>query len=319
MRERRRKKTMAIDNVLVKQAYNEFVQEKKAMNLSELTLSTYELHIKSFVDSNEFWGMSTSLLNKDLYQWWIEDLKEDDNKKDVTVTSYARSVRAFLYWLQDNQYMDVCPLQLPKYQHTIKVCYTDDELATLLRKPKTCSEVEYQTWVFINLICATGMRLSSALNIQVSDIQRKEHSIYVQYTKNNKAQVFFVNDDMLSILSKYIIQFELSDDDFLFCTAEKKKLAKRSMQDNVATYNRKLGVEKTSIHLMRHTFAKNYYIKTKDIYSLSKILGHSTIGTTEKYLSDLGLNLANAVAYNPQAIYGKKEQPKKRRGKITVK
>ena len=91
------------------------------------------------------------------------------------------------------------------------------------------------------------------------------------------------------------------------------------MQDNVATYNRKLGVEKTSIHLMRHTFAKNYYIKTKDIYSLSKILGHSTIGTTEKYLSDLGLNLANAVAYNPQAIFGKKEQPKKRRGKITVK
>ena len=142
------------------------------------------------------------------------------------------------------------------------------------------------------------MRLSSALNIQVSDIQRKEHSIYVQYTKNNKAQVFFVNDDMLSILSKYIIQFELSDNDFLFCTAEKKQLAKRTMQDNVATYNRKLGVEKTSIHLMRHTFAKNYYIKTKDIYSLSKILGHSTIGTTEKYLSDLGLNLANAVAYN---------------------
>ena len=135
---------MAVDNVSVRQAYNEFVQEKKAMNLSELTLSTYELHIKSFVDSNEFWDMSTSLLNKDLYQWWIEDLKEDENKKDVTVTSYARSVRAFLYWLQDNQYMDVCPLQLPKYQHTIKVCYTDDELATLLRKPKTCSEVEGQ-------------------------------------------------------------------------------------------------------------------------------------------------------------------------------
>ena len=72
MRERRRKKTMAIDNVSVKQAYNEFVQEKKAMNLSELTLSTYELHIKSFVDSNEFWDMSTSLLNKDLYPWWIQ-------------------------------------------------------------------------------------------------------------------------------------------------------------------------------------------------------------------------------------------------------
>lgn len=310
---------MAIDNVKVRQAYKEFVQEKKAENLSEQTLSTYDLHIKSFVDSNDFWDMSTSLLNKDLYQWWIEDLQEDDNKKDVTVASYCRSVRAFLYWLQDNDYMELCQLKIPKYQKTIKVCYSDEELSLMLRKPKTCSEVEYQTWVFINLVCATGMRLSSALNIQVSDINRKEHSVYVQKTKNRHAQVFFLADEVLTILSKYILQFDLSADDYLFCTANKNKLARRTIEDNVATYNRKLGIEKTSIHLMRHTFAKNYYTQTKDIYNLCQILGHSSISTTENYLRDLGLTLANATAYNPQAIYAKKEQPKKRRGKITVK
>lgn len=319
MRERRRKQTMALDNITVRQAYTEFMREKKAFNLATETLNTYKLHIENFVNSNDFWDMPTSLLNKDLYQFWIEDMQEDENKKDVTVTSYCRSVRAFLYWLQDNQYMEPCSLKLPKYQKTIKQCYTDDELSILLKKPKVCSEVEYQSWVFINLVCATGMRLSSALSIKVSDIQRKEHSIYVQKTKNRNAQVFFVSDEMLSILSKYIIQFELVDDDWLFCTAEKNQLAKRTIQDNVADYNRKRGVSKTGIHLMRHTFAKNYYIKTKDMYSLQKILGHSTIATTEKYLTDLGVSLADATAYNPQQEFGKKQLPKKRRGKITVK
>ena len=55
------------------------------------------------------------------------------------------------------------------------------------------------------------------------------------------------------------------------------------------------------------------------MYSLQKILGHSTIATTEKYLTDLGVSLADATAYNPQQEFGKKQLPKKRRGKITVK
>lgn len=317
MRERRRRQTMAIDNVSVERAYQEFIQEKRAENLSEETLATYAIHIKSFVDSNQFWNMSTSLLNKDLYQFWIEDLQNDPKKKDITVASNCRSVRAFLYWLQDNDYMEPVSLKIPKYQKTIKETYTDDELKILLKKPVKGSEVEYQTWVFINLICASGMRLSSALNIQVKDIKRKEHAIYVQKTKNRKAQIFYLSDEILTIISKYIRQFDLDEDDYLFCTAEKKPLARRTIQDNVATYNRSRGVKKTSIHLFRHTFAKNYYQKTKDIYALCQILGHSTIATTENYLRDLGLSLADATAYNPQLLYSTTHK-KKRRGKMNT-
>lgn len=126
----------------------------------------------------------------------------------------------------------------------------------LLARPIRCSEVQFQTWVFINLICATGIRLSSALSLKVSDIQMKERAIYLQTTKNNKAQVFFISNEMISILCKYIALFDLSDDDYLFCNAEKNRLTKRAMQDNVARYNRSHGVKKTSIHLFRHTFAK---------------------------------------------------------------
>lgn len=312
---------MGNEKLTIRQAWEYFFQEKRAENFSSDTLATYQLHIKKFLTASEAWDMTGELFSDlviDLYQWWIEDMKEDENKKDVTVTSYCRSVRAFIYWLATNEYIEPVTLKLPKYQKTIKVCYTDDELKTLLQKPKKCSEVEYQTWVFINVVCATGMRLSSALCIRVGDVKKRENAIYVQQTKNNKAQVYYVGDEVITIINKYIVLFDLSPEDWLFCTAEKTRLAKRSMQDNVATYNKSKGVSKTSIHLLRHTFAKNYYNQTKDIYSLSQIMGHASISTTENYLRDLGLTLANATAYNPQVLFAS-DKPKKRRGKMTIK
>lgn len=319
MRERRRRKTMSKqEDTKIKNAYTFFINAKKADNLSDATIDTYNLHISNFINTMELGDLSCSILSDpSMYQEWIEDLQEDQNKKDVTVASYCRSVRAFLYWLQDNEYCDSIVYKIPRYQKTIKICYTNDELSILLLKPsRECSEVEYQTWVFINLICATGLRLASALNVKVLDINFKEKIIYIQQTKNNKAQMIYLNDNVLLILSKYIKLFDLNSDDFLFCTAEKNKLAKRTIQDNVATYNRSLGVEKTSIHLFRHTFAKNYYLQTRDIYSLSRILGHSSIATTEQYLRDLGLTLADATVYNPQSQFAVKSTKKKRRGKL---
>ena len=42
----------------------------------------------------------------DLWEWWIADLKKSGKKKDVTIASYCRSVRVFIYWLADNEYIE---------------------------------------------------------------------------------------------------------------------------------------------------------------------------------------------------------------------
>lgn len=316
----RRKQHMSeLQYVTMEVAYKRFFDEKEADGLSKETLATYKLHIDSFLDQCMIRKLSTQFVGKEMYQWWIIELQEDDNKKDTTVRSYCRSVRAFLYWIQDQGYAEVERLKLPKAQQTIKITYTPDEMTMLLSKPTECSEVEYQTWVFENLIFATGLRLSSALNIKVSEFDKKQKTIYVQKTKNHKALNLFLNNDMCNILQKYIATFELNDDDYIFCTAERTRLAKRTMQDNVATYNKKLGVEKTSIHLMRHTYAKQFYQKTKDIYTLSQVMGHSSIAITENYLKDLGLALENVVAYNPQQLFANTTTKKNtRRGKVKL-
>ncbi len=317
MKMKRRKSTLIQKPITARQAYDEFLQDKTSMNVSPQTLSTYGLHISSFLSIRNLWDAKASSISKNDYQQWIEVLQMDSAKKDVTVASYCRSVRVFIYWLQDNHYIsETYSLKIPKYQKTIKVCYTDEELSLLLKKPEKCSEVQFQTWVFINLACATGMRLSSILSLKVSDIIWKENLIYLQKSKNKRAQIFFVNNEMLAILRNYINLFELTENDSLFCSAEKVRLSKRTIQNNVENYNHSRNVKKTSIHLFRHTFAKNFYTQTKDIYTLAHILGHSSIATTENYLRDLGVNPADATAYNPQLIYAGKQKRRHRRSNI---
>ena len=208
---------MVNENIKTKDALEEFYQDKRSENIAESTLKTYDMHIRNFIDSNDMWEFSTCLINKDQYQWWIEDLKEDQNKKDVTVATYCRSVRAFIYWLQENEYVDVFPVKIPKYQKTVKRCYTDEELQTLLEKPERgCSEVFYQTWVYENFLIATGLRLSSSLDVKVEDIQ-SDGTIYIDITKNNQGLALKLNADVLKILKKYITLFGLTDNDYLFC------------------------------------------------------------------------------------------------------
>lgn len=294
-----------------------YYQDKRAENIKESTLNTYKMHIDYFIEVNELQDAWTDFINLDLYDFFIEEMQEDDRKNDVTIATYCRSVRAFIYWLQDNHYTDEFQVKIPKYQQRVKVCYTDEELEKILEKPEKCSEVQYQAWVFINLICATALRLNSALDLKVKDIIEKENMLVVNTTKNRQGLTLYLNNDILKILKKYIGLFELAPDDYLFCKGDKGRMDNDTMKDYVRKYNRRLGIEKTSIHLFRHTFAKNFYKQEKDIYTLSKILDHSSISVTEQYLRDLGVSLFVESSYNPQQKFAQKKTAK-RRGKLKI-
>lgn len=316
MQRRRKQKVLGMTEIFVKDAIKLWTEDNKAKNLSRETMSTYKLHMNDFIKRMEIEDLCCTLLGIDLYNWYIEDLQEEGTKADSTIASYCRTIRVFYYWCMDNEYTPNLSIKLPKYQKTIKVTYTADELSVLLEKPlKDCSEVEYLSWVFINICISTGLRLSSVLGLKVYDYNKKEKTLVVNNTKNNIAKLIYLNDEMCTILNKYISLFELSETDWFFATGEGTQLKRRSIQDYVAKYNRRRGVEKTSIHLFRHTFAKNYYERTKDIYALCNILGHSTISTTENYLRDLGLTSETSTAFNPQLEFVKKNK-QKRRGKI---
>ncbi len=292
------------NEITFRKALLDFQEEKRANNLSKATLKTYSLHIEHFLSCIGYWEMPTKVLAREDWNWWIENMQEDEEKQDVTIASYARSVKAFMYWLMENEYSNSFSLKIPKYQKKIKLTYSNDEMELLLQVPKDCTMGQYQTWVFINTVSATGLRLSSLLNIKVEDFNPKEDFILIQETKNNLPQIRYINKELSNIINKYIQKFTLEKTDYLFGIEDGEKMAVRTMQQNVARYNKNLGINKTSIHLFRHTYSKKYILSGGDIMSLKNLLQHKDLSTTLVYLTDLGLDTKEAVnIFNPQTQF----------------
>jgi len=67
-------------------------------------------------------------------------------------------------------------------------------------------------------------------------------------------------------------------------SAAQTQLTESGLRSSIARYNRKRGVEKTSIHLFRHTFAKKYLVDCGgNAFTLQRLLGHSTLDMTKHY------------------------------------
>ena len=131
-----------MSSISISCAFLEFIEEKRSLNLSNETVRVYLVHIKVFISYLN--DCDISLVDKKAYQHFVDFLKSSPLRNDITVASYCRSIRVFLYWSMDNGYIEHFKINLPKYQTRVKRCYLDHELTALLKKPvKHCSETEY--------------------------------------------------------------------------------------------------------------------------------------------------------------------------------
>ena len=149
---------------------------------------------------------------------------------------------------------------------------------------RTCNFAEYRSWVIINLLLNNGCRAASIRNIKNKDVDLCSQVIHLRHTKNKKAQVIPVSSLLSAILSEYMRIRGGSDDDYLFSNIQGEQMTENNLKLSIAKYNKRRGVEKTSIHMFRHTFAKKYLVDCGgNAFTLQRLLGHSTLEMTKHY------------------------------------
>ena len=117
----------------------------------------------------------------------------------------------------------------------------------------------------------TGVRLSTALNIKIKDVDFDSGFIFLGTTKNRIQQYIPLAKSLENVLKDYLSYRGGEDDDFLFCNSYGRKANDRTYQQMVKDYNNQRGVDKSSCHAFRHTFAKLFLINGGDLFSLQKI------------------------------------------------
>lgn len=275
----------------VESAYELFIRKCRVKNLSEATITSYNNKVIPFVEFCN--GGEISAVTIDTVDGFTDMLKKEHNVNDVSVVSYLRSVRAFLYYCMDCNYMASFKIHLPKCNKEIKEIYTDEQLERLLAKPdtNTCSFTEYKTWVFENYLIATGNRLSTALNVRIKDIDFDNGIIVLRKTKNRKQQIIPLSATLADVLQEYLVVRGGQPEDYLFCNNYGEQASNRTWQTLVYRYNVKRDVNVTSIHAFRHSFARLWILNHGDIMRLKTILGHSNIAVTNEYLQMFGQDL----------------------------
>ena len=113
----------------------------------------------------------------------------------------------------------------------------------------------------------------------------KAKLITIQKTKNRKQQIIPMSKVLKDILIEYLSYRKGTGEDYVFCNEWGLQANIRTTQQSIADYNHSRGVNKTSAHLYRHTFAKKWILNGGDIFRLQKILGHSDLTVVREYVN----------------------------------
>ena len=285
----------------IQAAFEQFQKQNQLKNLSQGTIDFYSSKARHFFNFLEDTDQPVDCITEATVVDYIFSLKEKQ-LHDTTINTYLRMVRAFLYWCMDKGYLEHFSIQLIRADNPIKEAYTSDELERLLKTPdqKTCSFAEYRNWVMVNFLLGTGCRASTLVNLKIEDINFSDGTVLFRHMKTRNQQIVPLTRALLKILEEYLGYRDGTPSDLLFVSEYGVQLTVSALGNAVWSYNRKRGVEKTSLHLFRHTYAKLYIQAGGDPFRLQKLLGHSDLSMTRRYVALYADDLkANYDVLNP--------------------
>ena len=251
------------------------------------TVFNYEQSFSFFVKDN---GIGEDTLIKSVtfktICGWIEDMKERGLKVS-SINHYLGDIRVFLYWCMSEGYMSSYKISLVKGQKPAPKFYTDEEIEVLIKKPKK-SELfsQYRAWVVICFILATGARASTLVNIKISDIDFVQKEILYRHLKNKSVAIIPLSKSLEKVLRDYLHDWKREKEDgWLFCDSSERQCTVSALHQSMENYCNRRGIKSRGLHALRHSFARGYILNGGSAFKLQKILTHSTIEMTKRYVT----------------------------------
>lgn len=185
--------------------------------------------------------------------------------KNILVWSNSQSFTCFPI---DQIYLPKVPQGLPKY-------LTAEQIQLMLDKTEF-----FPHKVMIAFLFSTGLRATELANLNKEDIQGNK--VYVKIGKCSRSRTVFVDDFTLDLLRQYLLTRKDSSE-ALFWTKKGTRFSRHGVLMVVKWAGDRVGI-KVHTHMMRHSYATDLMRNNMHLYSISQLLGHSNVSTTQIYL-----------------------------------
>lgn len=289
---------------------DQFYDYSKYMKgLSKTTLKNYRDVIPYFCRSIDATNIE-DINEKNVRQFFITG-RTEKYWKPKTFISYHNVLLIFFRYCIDQGFMTenfIDSIECPKIPKSLpKKIPTNDALRLLeiiMNYPFTNNFLRYRNHAIFSTFIYTGLRKSELLNLKVMDVDIDNRTIFVRNGKGAKDRILPMSHTLASRLKKYIQERKKKNKTCpeFFASNNKNQGFTDSGLRHLTKELKSVSKIQFTIHRLRHTFATLMIEGGCDIYSLSKMMGHSDISTTTIYLSTTAEHLRGQMLKHPLNI-----------------
>ena len=263
--------------------FNYLVIEK---GLSSNSIKAYKIDIKKFVlwlscsKKPSFIRICESDLNEYIAFMFKNKLSSSSVNRNIS------SIKAFYLFLIKRKIIMISPaaeIITPKKERYLPTSMSELEVEKLLNSPKSSIGIEIRDKAMIEMLYATGMRISELVNLKLNNVDTNRCVVKV-LGKGSKERLIPFGENALEALNLYLNVRPSSNSKEVFLSNRKRRLSRVTFWQRIKTYlkreNLKLSI---SPHTLRHAFATHLLNRGADLRSVQLLLGHSDLSTTQIY------------------------------------
>ena len=266
---------------------NSLIIEK---GLSKNTIQSYESDIYQLYQ----WNISknkkriTEIKKFDTSQY--KSYLFSQNLKSTSVNRKISSLKTFFNFLLKKKLINANPFAdqiMPKKPISLPKSISEDDVVKLLDAPKPDSLIGLRDKAMLELLYASGVRISELVNIKFSDLDLERNIIKV-FGKGSKERLVPFGEDAAQCISAYIDERKKNKDiasiKYIFLNNRGSKISRHAFWHRLKEYCLEIGLKRDiSPHTLRHAFATHLLNRGADLRSVQVLLGHSDLSTTQIY------------------------------------
>lgn len=261
--------------------------------------------LRDWADKNDIDLLT--LTRQDLREWLIDlgAVKLSENSKRRMISA----IRGFYKFLMFDGHVTKNPaedLVAPQKGFYLPRFLNRSEIETLLAAPDTSTESGLRDRAILELMYASGLRVSEAVNLKINDVDI-DAGIVTCTGKGSKMRRVPVGSSAIEWLKSYLAvrrKIENIDVDKLFVNSNGSSISRQTIYVSITEYAEKCGFSGVSPHTLRHSFATHLVQNNADIRSVQQMLGHVDISTTQVYTHITSLQLKkNYDRFHPRSRF----------------
>ncbi len=275
-----------MENNLVEN-FLDFLQKDK--KLSDNTLQSYNRDIKlycNYLDNNHMNMLKTE--EADIKEYL--DGLTTNGKAVSTVSRNLASLRSFYQYLHKTKVVATDPtvnLESPKIERKAPKVLTADQVELLLEQPKCVDLKGYRDKAMLELVYATGIRVTELVSLNVDDIDLENG--FIKCTNRTKQRIIPIGNMAIGALKEYMdksrkILLKDENDMALFVNVNGQRLTRQGFWKIIKQYKTQANIDvDITPHTLRHSFAVHLLQNGAELRAIQEMLGHSDISSTQVY------------------------------------